>query len=235
MRNSVVKQSLYAKSRSKDDTFEMMRCLVGKFDALAHLVQSWHAGLPTLNPDAEEFIPFCVYEANEDLEDLDDQAFLMKHEAKFRLSFFAPIEGILMKTLKTTKSEASKEEVPKHSDASAYVLGAKTAEEEDELLQPEMHDLEEAAEEEDERLQQEMHDLEEDEESLQQDLASDEEPYTEIDEEPVLPQQQPLEPKRPPSAHLLFVLEKRVDVAKTMEKAAMADVARKVTDMWQKF
>ena len=135
MRNSVVKQSLYAKNRSKDDTFEMMRCLVGKFDALAHLVLSWHAGLPTLNPDAEEFIPLSVYEANEDLEDLDDQAFLMKHEAKFRLSSFAPIEGILMKTLKTTKSEASKEEAPKRP--SVYVLGAKTAEEEDELLQQE--------------------------------------------------------------------------------------------------
>ena len=67
-----------------------------KFDALAHLVQSWHAGFRTLNPDAEEFIPLLVYEANEDLANLDDQAFLMKHEAKFRLSSFAPMEGILM-------------------------------------------------------------------------------------------------------------------------------------------
>ena len=110
------------------------------------------------------------------------------------------------------------------------MLGAKTAEEEYELLQQEMHDLEEAAEEEAELLQQDMHDLEKDEESLQQDLASD----TEIDEELVLPQQQPLEPKRPPSAYFLFVSEKRADVLKTIEKAAMADVARKVTDMRQK-
>ena len=84
---------------------------------------------PTLNPDAEEFIPLSVYEA------------------------------------------------------SACVLGAKTAEEEDELLQQEAHELEEAAEEEDVLLQQEMHDLEEEEDEKwpQQDSASEQEPMPIID------------------------------------------------------
>ena len=54
------------------------------------------------------------------------------------------------------------------------VLGARSAEEEDEFLQQEMHDLEGAAEEENERLQQEVHDLEEaaeeEEERLQQEM-----------------------------------------------------------------